>query len=81
MKDVSTAQDTTQGLGPILTARELVASLTGNTKGRGLSVQTIYRMHAAGLIPGLRVGEKLGGVRFVESSVRDALHKAGRADR
>lgn len=79
MDDVSTAPGQPQGLEPILTARELVQALTANRKGRGVSVQTVYRMHAAGLIPGLRVGAKFGGVRFLESSVREALHQAGKS--
>lgn len=40
-----------------------------------VSRSTIYRMADAGIIPSIRVGSKLGGRRFDEDAVREALEK------
>lgn len=40
-----------------------------------ISRSTIYRMAGAGIIPGIRVGSKLGVLRFDEDVVREALEK------
>jgi predicted DNA-binding transcriptional regulator AlpA len=51
----------------LLNARELSKRL------QGIGVSSIYRMAAKGLIPSISVGPKLGGRRFMEREVRDAL--------
>lgn len=40
-----------------------------------VSRSTIYRMAAAGIIPSIRIGSKMGGRRFDEEAVREALLK------
>ncbi len=39
----------------------------------GLSRSAIYKMSAAGVIPSVSVGPRLGGRRFVEQDVRAAI--------
>jgi len=43
------------------------------------SRSSIYRMADAGIIPSIRVGSKLGGRRFDEEAVREAMEKATRS--
>ncbi|MGC4097196.1 MAG: helix-turn-helix domain-containing protein [Nitrospira sp.] len=52
---------------PLIMADALAKRLGSITK------PTVYRMARAGLIPSVRVGEKLGGLRFIEADVRRAL--------
>ncbi len=68
--------ETTQPNGEgLLTAKQLAARIPG------LPVSSIYRMSAKQLIPGVAVGAQLGGVRFIERDVRDALASLKRQPR
>jgi|CXWL01.1.fsa_nt_gi hypothetical protein len=53
--------------GALLTAKELAERLGG------VSVGSVYKMSARGLIPSQPWGPKKGGRRFVERDVRAAL--------
>lgn len=66
MLNTKSASDTSLHI--LVTALELSRKLS-------ISRSTVYRMVAAGIIPSIRVGSRLGGRRFDEADVREALER------
>ncbi len=60
--------------GPLLTAAELAERLR-------VGKSSVYRMTRKGLIPAKPVGANLGGLRFDEAEVREALDKLSKTRR
>ncbi len=58
----------------LVTAAELAERLR-------VGKSSVYRMHSKGLIPAKPVGANLGGLRFDEAEVREALDKLSKTRR